>query len=368
MSSLLRLVFVLFCFLTVASQAQVLELSYHIKQGAGLADDTLRIFLQSKSNDTIGIRAVSLSVAFDGGPQNLQGYHSEFVQLWTPVFQADRTDSVSLQYLGKTFSHRWNYGIGDRNVSPNSIMQVPPDTALPLKVMEVFFENLSPGMVYVESQSENPVNQIGDDGFSQLSYCVLALPGTFPVTWSFFDATNIDNGAVKLQWATATEINNSRFEIERSDEIAFGNFNTLGEVAGNGNSTEEVRYQFFDASFGIGRMYYRIRQIDFDGGFSFSNIISVEKKAGIFSMKTGPSPARNDFHIYLEGVPKEGLSLAIFDQKGIRIKHLDLSNPDGKQVTITVASSGLAEGVYLVRAQQYTDPSVQLMSRIVVVR
>ncbi len=91
-----------------------------------------------------------------------------------------------------------------------------------------------------------------------------------PIELSFFKATLDNHQNTLLIWQTASEINNERFQIERSSDGR--TFKTIGETAGAGNSSELRDYQFTDERPLIGKNYYRIKQIDFDGSFDYSPI------------------------------------------------------------------------------------------------
>ena len=94
-----------------------------------------------------------------------------------------------------------------------------------------------------------------------------------PVELTSFSAATQNNG-VMLNWTTATEINNSGFEVERKQENT--NWNKVAFVNGNGTTTSEQRYSYFDKNLTSGKYLYRLKQIDFDGTFSYSNEIEVD--------------------------------------------------------------------------------------------
>src|SRR5690606_27181960 len=95
---------------------------------------------------------------------------------------------------------------------------------------------------------------------------------TVPVELVSFTA-NIDGGKVILNWITATEINNAGFEIQKEINKEFI---TVGFIAGAGNSTEVNSYSYTDEPQQFGNLRYRIKQIDFTGEFTFSEIAEVE--------------------------------------------------------------------------------------------
>ncbi|MCW8823012.1 MAG: M28 family peptidase, partial [Ignavibacteriaceae bacterium] len=96
-----------------------------------------------------------------------------------------------------------------------------------------------------------------------------------PVELLAFTAS-VNNSAVQLLWSTATELNNKGFEIERSVDDD-DNFVTVGFVDGKGNSTEINYYSYSDQPDlnGFRQLYYRLKQVDFDGTFSYSNVVNV---------------------------------------------------------------------------------------------
>ncbi|MFQ3596987.1 MAG: hypothetical protein SNJ66_01460, partial [Chloroherpetonaceae bacterium] len=93
-----------------------------------------------------------------------------------------------------------------------------------------------------------------------------------PVELTSFTARKTAQG-VELAWQTASEQNNAGFEVERKSEGA--TWNTLGFVRGNGTTTEAQSYSFLDNS-ASGKVQYRLKQVDFDGQFEYSNIIEVD--------------------------------------------------------------------------------------------
>ena len=95
-----------------------------------------------------------------------------------------------------------------------------------------------------------------------------------PVELVSFTA-DFNNGVVNLSWVTATELNNSGFEIERKSEN--GDWNKIAFVQGNGTTTETKQYFYLDDIQNINnpKLHYRLKQIDFDGSFEYSKEIEI---------------------------------------------------------------------------------------------
>ncbi len=96
-----------------------------------------------------------------------------------------------------------------------------------------------------------------------------------PVELTGFTSKVIDNSAL-LNWSTATELNNFGFEIQRTNDRTFTNWNSIGFVIGKGTTSEPQYYSFRDENLTSGKYYYRLKQIDFDGSFEYSHIVEVD--------------------------------------------------------------------------------------------
>ena len=100
--------------------------------------------------------------------------------------------------------------------------------------------------------------------------------GGVPVELASFTATTNGN-EVLLNWSTATELNNLGFEIQRS--IDGKEFFTVGFVNGHGTTTEQQSYSYADKNLDNGNYYYRLKQVDYDGSYEYSDVIEVDYRA-----------------------------------------------------------------------------------------
>ena len=97
-----------------------------------------------------------------------------------------------------------------------------------------------------------------------------------PVELVDFYATKTEKRTVMTNWVTGSELNSDYFEIQRSSNGSF--FETIGVVQAAGNSNNLITYQFEDENPLNGMVYYRLKQIDFDGSFEYSDIRQIELK------------------------------------------------------------------------------------------
>ncbi len=111
-----------------------------------------------------------------------------------------------------------------------------------------------------------------------------------PVELAIFTASHSNNN-ISLNWSTSTELNNRGFEIERSTNKT--DWRLIGFKEGNGTTTEIHSYSFVDDLFGESstKLYYRLKQIDFDGSFEYSDIVEVNITPTEFSLSQNyPNP------------------------------------------------------------------------------
>lgn len=128
----------------------------------------------------------------------------------------------------------------------------------------------------------------------QLSPYLSGSSTTLPVEWLDINAKALDENLVQLNWRTASETNNSHFEVERMENK--NQWNSVGNKRGNGTTSMVSNYQYNDNVSGISKeinpiIYYRLKQIDFDGHFDYSKTVSVDfSKVELDKMTIYPNP------------------------------------------------------------------------------
>lgn len=146
---------------------------------------------------------------------------------------------------------------------------------------------------------------------------------------------------VKLYWQTQSESNNSHFEIEHSPN-GTADFYPFGKVEGAGTTLEKQDYHFTHQNPMPGTNYYRLRQVDYDGKFKFSKIVSVEVR-GEMPFHFYPNPAGEELILMLDA-KDETYFVRIFDLHG---KALLQHTLDAPSLTQHVDVDGLPPGVFL---------------------
>ena len=164
----------------------------------------------------------------------------------------------------------------------------------------------------------------------------------------YFNAKRINANLVELDWATESETNNDRFFIERMIENE-SSFKELGFVDGNGTIVTTTYYEYGDANSYSGISYYRLRQVDFDGSYSYSSISAVEGKKNNQIVSFFPNPVDDFINIRITS-PGEKLQIRIFDIKGSEIMSSQLNFPTDQLVQIQNLSS-LVPATYILTVQ-----------------
>lgn len=183
----------------------------------------------------------------------------------------------------------------------------------------------------------------GDAGCDRLP--VMAYIGNcgdygLPVQLIHFTAEK-DGNTVHLAWSTATEKNNDRFEVERSYDGA--TFTKIGSVAGSGTTTEIQHYSFTDQHPGSGQRYYRLRQVDYDGAYEYSPVVSVAA-AATDVINVYPNPFSETFHMRVSTQNTVPVHYTLADLTGKEV----LSGTFASNETASITKR-LPKGVYFLR-------------------
>ena len=211
----------------------------------------------------------------------------------------------------------------------------------------------------------------------------LKAPVPTPVELTSFTAKEFSNG-VELNWRTATEVNNYGFEIERSStplgtidssRVETREWETIGFVEGHGNSYSPKDYSFVDSISFSGEVKYRLKQIDTDGTFDYSDIVTVELSiVSVDPMKivksnldqNHPNPFNPSTIISYQLVHSTNVSLKVYDILGNEIVTLiddQKQNAGTHYVEFNKLSYNLSSGVYFYQliAGQYVATKKMLL-------
>lgn len=168
-----------------------------------------------------------------------------------------------------------------------------------------------------------------------------------PITLIKLEATYEENKGIFIEWATINEIDNDYFEIEHS--ITGDSFKSIGKVEGFGNKESITEYKFLDTEFSEGINYYRLKQVDFDGAFTYSKVLTATGKSlTIQPIRVYPNP-NNGTALSLQLLnTNQVLSVEVFNMIGVSVYFSkgQESNKDNLQL---IFNPKLSKGIYVAK-------------------
>ncbi len=301
------------------------------------------IFWNARSN-AVGGGTAHYAVSYAGTTPNPSGLVSNYNDLY-----ASGTDGVLGLYnaINQTTLLAWQTATGqDANSTSVPVNFVSPATG------NLHLDGASVGNIDLVGTPIAGITTDIDKNERDPLYPYMGAheaPEALPVELASFTA-NVNGRNVDLNWATATETNNSGFDIERS--ASNGVWSKVGNVAGNGTTTTGQNYSFSDRNVASGNYNYRLKQIDFNGNFEYFNLNS-EVNVGIPTKydlsQNYPNPFNPSTKINYD-IPFDGkVSLTIFDMSGKEIASLVNEVKTAGYYSINFNASSLSSGTYFYR-------------------
>lgn len=187
------------------------------------------------------------------------------------------------------------------------------------------------------------ISQIG----TTMNQGLITVGAGFPVTWLGLDAKTTDEG-VSVSWATATELNNDYFEVERV--LPNGETTIIGRMDAAGTADSERNYSFLDQTAPQGQLKYRIKQVDFDGGYSYSSfveVVNVQEESLVY-----PNPTNGTIFIAMPEGQQDKVEITVRDltgrivlattSEGEAVLQISIEDqPTGWYLAETISSSGV---------------------------
>nr|WP_294898248.1 DNRLRE domain-containing protein [uncultured Pedobacter sp.] len=183
-------------------------------------------------------------------------------------------------------------------------------------------------------------------------------PEALPIELSSFTGKATNNG-IALKWTTASEKNNHYFELLKSTDGK--NFKTIATIKGAGDSDQKLFYDFTDLEPVSGVNYYQLKQVDFDGESSTSQLIAVKYSLSIAKVSVYPNPATASLNIQLPTYNTKETTLSLSDLTGKTVIHKSVS---ANQNVITLSVADMARGLYILELKT-TDNIVLLTEKVI---
>lgn len=302
------------------------------------------------------------------------------------VFNLDPPDGVTTDFVAAVDADDANVLLGvDRAAADgaggiSAYLEVNPPTGASNSFHLVYYD-VTTGLYHVLQDANNVpltiVWQAGDsptfvDGYEISNMGVFpgagiplvpgettmeSIIGILPIDLTLFTARQSDK-FVALNWTTASEDGNASFSVERSADGV--EFISLGEVSGAGTSRQAIDYTFNDEAPLRGQNYYRLRQNDFSGSYSYSDVVVVSFEGGNqIGLEVSPNPATDHVRVQLTGEWLETARVMLTDLNGKMIADLKYVTTSSFDVEL----SHLPAGIYQL---QVTDGNNRLTQRVIV--
>ena len=181
--------------------------------------------------------------------------------------------------------------------------------------------------------------------------------GVLPIVLANFNAALVNNAA-NLTWSTFSELNFSHYEIERSGDQS--TWSTIGTVQGQ-NSPTGANYSYTDNEPLHGNNYYRLKAVDIDGKYAFSDIQSV-RTATLAGVRFGPNPAVNQLGVTFGSNISSNVFLRMVSPTGQVMQEKQLRNVAGSTVILPVQN--FPPGLYILQVK--TDDGSQNSFKFIV--
>jgi hypothetical protein len=222
----------------------------------------------------------------------------------------------------------------------------------------------------------NPINVVGglydavgligywnfdDNTANDLCSChnngIMGTAVVLPIELTKFNAESKGN-IVEVNWTTASEINNDYFSVERSTNGK--EFEKIGKINGSGNSNTTLSYNYIDNEPKSGISYYRLRQTDFDGATTISNIVAVNTNLNNNnSLTIFPNPSNGEnINFRMVNSNSEISKIQIFDYSGRKVFESEFID------NFSLSNNLLSPGLYTVIANESGNLSTEILSII----
>lgn len=181
-----------------------------------------------------------------------------------------------------------------------------------------------------------------------------------PIELLSFDAKPRSE-VVDLSWITATEKNNDFFNVERSIDGKI--FSSIGKVKGAGNSSTTLKYKLTDTKPVNSINYYRLKQTDFDGTYSYSKIVAVNmKNASPLEIVSIVNGSDGNHNAWIQSDDNKSVKLDIIDDAGKLIRSFHFQS-EGGVTQIPLNTHSIPNGIYFLRASYENYVRIKKFSR-----
>lgn len=294
------------------------------------------------STDTTFRKMTATGVDVDGGTSG-SGNIREFIEATMPTSYAlDPATTLTVTNNG-----------GSYRATGNTVSIANIDTAARYAMYQMNYRNIHSMMYRTGSINTQTVSETRQTSLYFRSFGLTNGNIALPIELIFFKA-KLSEGHVDLSWATAAEINNSFFTIERSTDGE--NFEPVKQLNGAGNSTERLDYYTTDEDPLAGTSYYRLKQTDYDGHYSYSDIECIKNgnsgSSPSFEIKmVDPNPFGTNFKVGFTLDSESPVRFLLMTTSGRIVRDMQIDTRSGYNTFEYMDQDNLASGIYIVTLQ-----------------
>ena len=277
----------------------------------------------------------------------------EFILTPKPGFKINFVSFVYNSQRSNQGTRAWAFRSSVDNYATN--IGTPTETGTTISLSGAAYQNFPVSITFrfygFDAQLTSGTFSVNDFIFNGT-----VVPFALPISLQSFAGQKEGTGN-KLRWTTSNEQNNLGFEVQRSaDGVNYSALGFVNSQATGGNSSGALNYSYIDNSpVGI-KQYYRLRQVDIDGGSKVSTIVLIKgnKPALLAISSMFPNPAISQINVLLNAAVREKVTLVVMDATGKSVIQ-KIVNVEAGSNTVPVDISRLKSGNYLVKLVCSTD-------------
>ena len=181
--------------------------------------------------------------------------------------------------------------------------------------------------------------------------------GVLPINLLSFDAQYVPGkNVVVIDWSTATEVNNKEFTVEKTTDGI--NYTAVATTAGAGNSDAVLNYTATDESVWGGTTYYRLKQTDYDGNFTYSATVTVIAPSHQ-SVTIYPDPVNENATVAYTADSPAPVTINVFNMAGMLVNTYNFAYVQEGGNNFQLNTSSFAQGTYVMQLTNGTTTTVQ---------